>query len=83
MQMSGKLTHHQRTMLKVLADMHDAHPANTYGFNPTWNERAARAWRTSLAEKGLVNLNRISDFHIRYSITPAGLAALKEPSDAE
>jgi hypothetical protein len=74
----GKLTHHQMTMLQVLADLHDKHPGNTYGFNPTWNERAARAWRTSLATKGLVHLNRLSDFHIRYSITDAGRAALSK-----
>ena len=38
-------------------------------------EEAARARR--LAARGLVHLNRLSDTHIRYSLTDAGRAALQ------
>lgn len=71
--MAGKLTHSQLRVLRGLAEMHRKHPANTYGFNPTFmGPLAAAICRRALAPKGLVHLNRIQGNHIRYFLTGEG-----------
>lgn len=73
------LTSTQREALEWLKSKRDAVPLDrwSYGFNPPDGRRSmVAAMRTSLARRGLVDLQRISDRHIRYEITDAGRAAL-------
>lgn len=70
--MGNKLTKAQTRALEWLAALHEKFPQNDYGFNPTYRAGDAATCRRSLAAKGLVHLNRLSDHHIRYSITDAG-----------
>lgn len=74
------LTSTQREALEWLKSKRDAVPLDRwcYGFNPPDGRRSmVAAMRTSLARRGLVELQRISDRHIRYEITDAGRAALE------
>ena len=73
------LTPTQREALEWLKAKRDAVPRDrwSYGFNPPNGRRSmVAAMRTSLANRGLVELQRISDRHIRYEITDAGRDAL-------
>lgn len=73
------LTSTQREALEWLRAKRDAHPDIRWnsGFNPPTGRRAmVAAMRRSLANRGLVRVDRISDSHFRYDITPAGRAAL-------
>ncbi len=73
------LTSTQREALEWLKRKRDTVPLDRwpYGFNPPDGRRSmVAAMRTSLARRGLVELQRISDRHIRYEITDAGRAAL-------
>lgn len=78
-----KLSKAQLRALNWLRDSHERFPQNDYGFNPTYRAREAATCRRSLAGLGLVLLNRISPWHIRYSLTEAGRAALKDTTHAE
>jgi hypothetical protein len=73
------LTSTQREALEWLKAKRDAHPKDrwSYGFNPpTGNARLASSMRRALAERGFVEVTRVSDRHLRYEITDAGRAAL-------
>lgn len=73
------LTSTQREALEWLKGKRDSYPFDrqSYGFNPpTGRPRLASSMRRALAERGFVELQRISDRHIRYEITDAGRAAL-------
>ncbi|CAN7318423.1 hypothetical protein LJR009_001615 [Bosea sp. LjRoot9] len=73
------LTSTQREALAWLKAKRDAHPIDRFscGFNPPNGQRSmVAAMRRSLAERGLVRVERISDRHLRYEITDAGRAAL-------
>lgn len=76
--MSAKLTWRQQEALKWLAEKADEYPQNAHGFNPTFRPALAAICRRALEPVGLVRINRISESHFRYSITPTGRAALKE-----
>lgn len=80
------LTSTQRDALEWLKAKRDAVPFDrwSYGFNPPDGRRSmVAAMRRSLAERGYVELQRISDRHIRYEITEAGRAALASATDAQ
>jgi hypothetical protein len=73
------LTSTQREALEWLAARRDNHPRSqqSYGFNPpSGRSRLASAMRRALAERGFVEVQRVSDRHLRYEITDAGRAAL-------
>ncbi len=77
------LTSTQREALEWLKAKRDALPMDrwSYGFNPPNGRRSmVAAMRTALARRGFVELQRISDRHIRYEITEAGRAALSPRS---
>lgn len=79
------LTSTQREALEWLKAKRDAAPFGrwSYGFNPPSGRRSmVAAMRTTLARRGLVELQRISDRHIRYEITEDGRAALSKASPA-
>lgn len=80
---SQGLTSTQREALEWLKSKRDALPLNRwpYGFNPPNGRRSmVAAMRTSLASRGLVELQLISERHIRYEITDAGRVALAKAS---
>jgi len=69
-----KLTGNQRYVLARLARL----PNDGFGFNPcSFGGSRSAATARGLASRGLVELNRISEFHIRYRISEAGRAALQ------
>lgn len=69
------LTDLQRATLQRLADLDRFN--DLVGFNPCsfGGERAAASAR-GMARRGWVSLSRVSERHVRYAITVAGLEAL-------
>lgn len=73
---STKLTEQQRWVLTRLAEKT---PNRFGGVNPnSIGHASGAATARRLERRGLVSLTRISDLHIRYSITEAGRAALQQ-----
>jgi hypothetical protein len=73
------LTGVQREALEWLKAKRDAWPLSRkpYGFNPPKHRSALSAsMRRSLAARGFVQVERVSESHLRYDITDAGRAAL-------
>jgi hypothetical protein len=79
--MSAALTPLQLITLSRLWRLEQAHKIISYGFNPGafGGERHSAAAR-GLAKRGLVELERISERHVRYRISHAGIAALQTAS---
>jgi len=75
----SKLTKAQRIALEWLKNRADGYPANDFGFLPTYHAREAAVCRSKLEPMGLVQVNRQAENSFRYSITPAGRAALENP----
>lgn len=76
---SGDLTSTQREALEWLKARRDGcpHARWPYGFNPpTGRPRLSASMRRALAQRGFVDVQRVSDRHFRYEITDAGRAAL-------
>ena len=76
---SAPLTELQRMTLKRLNELRWRRPVGQMGgFNPCsfGGERYAASAR-GLASRGLVRMDRISERHIRYAITPAGMVAVE------
>jgi len=71
------LTSTQLEALEWLDASHTASPDWHSGFNPE-NKAHARACRHSLEPRGLVEINRLSAQHFRYSLTDAGRKALSD-----
>lgn len=73
------LTSTQREALEWLRAMRErAGDRQSYGFNPPHgNSRLASSMRRALAERGLVEVQRVSVGHNRYEITDLGRQALR------
>lgn len=79
----GGLTSTQREALEWLKAKRDATHRDRWphGFNPpTGNARLTASMRRSLAERGYVEVTRISESHFRYEITESGCRALDLPT---
>ena len=77
------LTSVQHEALAWLKAKRDATPLTrwSYGFNPPSGRRAeTAAMRGSLARRGFIRVDRVSDRHFRYEITAEGRAALARDS---
>ncbi len=73
------LTSTQREALQWLKDRRDRVPFSqmSYGFNPPSIARLSQSMRRALAEQGYVEVQRVSDHHLRYEITDLGRLALQ------